>query len=503
MKKSLLEGESLIVPACYEGDWPPIYQGNPFIEALPNISSTGEISKILRDSPEYDESCRNLPDLQRINCLPDIKRLYVPLNRDIDFFQRIYSEILASYARRPVGDPNYFAKVRRQCSAGPPQVAIGRPGGYASCIFPMVGLSGTGKSTSVGRCLSAIPQAIRHSIYDGIVFQTTQVPWVRITCPSDASPKSLCRSFYRYLDGILDTRYAARFAKGNLNSSELRAELVNLAALHGVALLVIDDLENMSKVQSGGTGQLLNFIYNLSEEMGAPIILISTYEGLPLVSDSLRSRRRGTELGWDPWERLTGNEWEKYFKKLWGFQYTRVKTRYSTSMSEVFLEESLGIPGLAWVLFKLTQERAINTSKREGSEKITANLVRSVAKDNFKLLKQPLNALRSGKQDKLVKFPDLTPDQFTSDVERKKNNKPSQSTESNDEQIENELPKSDLENDEAFRKSVHKKRQDKSKNKSNGGIFVEIAGSTDSEESVHRAFVETGVVLDLSQTVAE
>ncbi|MDF1688367.1 MAG: AAA family ATPase [Cycloclasticus sp.] len=407
-----LWGESLISEAKYSAECPAAFQGNPFIEALPFFDSTKQIIEALCHTPKYRESDRALPLNVRLTLLPMLKTLFVPMSRDIDNFNRVYSEMINSYARRRVSDPGYFANVTRQQDDRLPQVVTGRPGRYAGCILPIVGLSGAGKTTAVERWLNIIPQAIRHSSYKGRSFQTTQVPWVRISCPSDASPKSFCKSFYRYLDSILETNYTDRFAKSMRSGSDLRASVVRLSVLHGLALLVVDDLENMSKVKSGGEGQLLNFIYNLSEELGAPILLISTYEAFATINNSFRSLRRGVELGWTEWESLSGSGWNKYFKTLWEIQFTKDITPYSKEMSDVFLYETGGIPGLAWILYKLSQERAIRIGEQgdhscEGAERITCDLVRSVAKDNFVLLKEALESLRSGVSKGNIRFPDL------------------------------------------------------------------------------------------------
>ena len=404
--------KSLISEAKYTTEWPSVYQGNPFIEALPFAYSTKQIIEELHQPTEYQESDRVLPFNVRLTLLPMIKTLFVPLSRDIDNFKRIHSEMIASYARRPVSDPRYFANVTRQREARLPQVVTGRPGRYAACILPIVGISGAGKTRAVESWLSIIPQAIRHTSYKGRSFQTTQIPWVRISCPSDASPKSFCKSFYRYLDSILETNYTERYAKSKLSASDLRAEVVRLSVLHGLALLVVDDLENMSKVKSGGEGQLLNFIYNLSEELGAPIILISTYEAYAAINNSFRSLRRGAELGWTKWESLSGQDWDKFFKNLWKIQFTKSVTPYSKEMSGVFLHETEGIPGLAYTLYRLSQERAIRIAEQEGStsaiaEKLTTDLVRSVAKDNFVQLRGAIETVRSGESRGNTRFPDL------------------------------------------------------------------------------------------------
>lgn len=353
------------------------------------------------------------PDSHRLSMLPTLKQVYEPLARDIDFFRRFYGEILASYAGRCVSDPNYFAKVVRFNEREPPEICMNRPGGYSPSNLLIRGLSGSGKTTAVERWLDAIPQAIRHSKYKERVFCTTQVPWVRINCPPDASAKSICKDFYVALDSILDTHYLNRYNKKGVDTKDHLNNFARLCALHGVATIVIDHTENLSSSKTGGAGLLNNFLYNLVTTSGVFVVLIGTYEADPILIPSFRQTRRVLPLGSVPWERLKDKDFDRILKAVWQIQFTRESTPLTLELNKTFYYETQGVPDLIWVLYKLAQERAITTRQTTNTEEITCNLVASVAHDNFGLLQPALNALRQGKADSSVRLPDLPPELYS------------------------------------------------------------------------------------------
>lgn len=77
-----------------------------------------------------------------------------------------------------------------------------------------------------------------------------------------------------------------------------------------------------------------------------------------------------------------------------------------TILSRVLYEETQGITDLAIKAFIFAQQRAIES----GQEKITASIIRSVAKDKFKMLHSALKALKEKDKGALERYEDLYPD---------------------------------------------------------------------------------------------
>lgn len=397
------------VVAAYRDDVPPMYRGNPFIEALPQFTSPEQILKELSRRPKFDPAWRECNDMQRLQSLPSIKTVYEPLNRDVDGFVRLYSEMLASYAGRDAGDPHYFLKVARQLGEDPPEILTNSHNGYAAPTIARIGLPGSGKSVSISRWMSLIPRVIRHEYYHGRPFFTHQVPWVMVNCPSDASPKTLCQGIYQHLDALLNTRYCARYKRSGRSVGDMLQDVARLAALHGIALFIIDNVENLSVQTSGGTAHLRDFLFNLAQDTRSVVVLVGTYEAEALINKSFRQARRTVELGGSYWERLTGNDWERCLRAQWEILYTRDPTELSSALIEVITRHTAGIPGLSWALLRFAQERAITLRGRLGHERITPDLVESVAKDEFAIIQSALSQIRTGAPEGNLRFPDIHP----------------------------------------------------------------------------------------------
>jgi hypothetical protein len=75
------------------------------------------------------------------------------------------------------------------------------------------------------------------------------------------------------------------------------------------------------------------------------------------------------------------------------------------TLGDVLYEESQGITDLAVKMYMLAQERAIDT----GKEIVTANIIRSVAKDKFSMPRDVLKAIRYEDKRVLARWDDVYP----------------------------------------------------------------------------------------------
>ncbi len=90
---------------------------------------------------------------------------------------------------------------------------------------------------------------------------------------------------------------------------------------------------------------------------------------------------------------------------MWRYQWTLYKCNLTKELKDTLHEESQGIVDIAVKLYAMVQMRAIAT----GEEAITPDLIRQVAKDNLKLVKPMLDALRSGNQQEINRYEDIRP----------------------------------------------------------------------------------------------
>ncbi len=392
-----------IVRAVYREPEISDHAGNPLEEALPPMLTTDQLIIRLQHFPEFDESLRLANDETRYLLIQNAMRFFAPLDIHVDLYRRFSNLIRLGYAGRNPLARLKRSKIKRESFdqyADQPDPA---PEQFMSTAagFNIAGISGAGKSFSIDRILKLLPQAIHHSEFRDTPFTHSQIVWLKIDCPFDGNPRGLCDSFFKTVDALLGTNYRSVHVKRSRIQTELLSDMTTVASNHYIGVLVIDEIQRLSLARSGGADLLLNFFVQLVNEIGVPVVMVGTYRALAVLSREFSQLRRGTGQGDLIWDRMQRDgQWELFVKSLFRAQYTRKRfgpddverRRIETgtnqalsvqqALSEVLYEESQGITDLAVKMYVFAQERAIDT----GKEVVTANIIRSVAKDKFGML---------------------------------------------------------------------------------------------------------------------
>lgn len=395
------------VNAVYREQVVEDYKGNPLIEALPDIYTKEEVIDRLAYYPPYSEEERNLDGHYRYHLIQRLFQYFQPLNIHIDLESRISRLIRQGYlARNPV-KPQYaenlqvgYQMIKNQ-NVELINNQIFRTTSYG---FTIIGASGMGKTTAINRILSMLPQIIVHSQYKGINFSLYEIVWVKLDCPHDGSVKGLCVDFFMKMDSLLGTNYYKKFANGRLSVNSMLPVISQIARNTNLGVLIIDEIQHLSTAKSGGSERMLNFFVTLINTIGVPVILIGTNKAMSILQTEFRQARRGSGQGDMVWERMKQDEsWEILAEGMWDYQWVKKPTPLTQELKDVLYEESQGITDIAVKLYVMSQIRAIAT----GREEITPNLIRYVAKENLKLVRPMLDALRTGDVNKIVEFGDI------------------------------------------------------------------------------------------------
>jgi hypothetical protein len=315
--------------------------------------------------------------------------------------------------------------------------------------FTIIGFPGVGKSTSVESVLSLYPQVIYHSRYAQRDLQVAQVVWLKLECPFDGSPKGLCMNFFQAMDVLLDTNYERNYGRGRRTTDELLPNLARVGGIHGLGVLVIDEINRLSGLKNEGALKLLSFFVQLTNSIGIPVVLVGTYKAKQVLSGEFHQIRRGTGQGDLVWDRMEEGEWvendrrrkkgpkqnpgvwQLLIESLWTYQYTHEVCALTKDLAHVLYEETQGITDFAAKIYMLAQIRAIVTAPTPNDEVITADIIRSVARDSLKQAQRVLSALRSGNTEYLLEVPDVNPidiDKFIQKALKDLKTQPSSST---------------------------------------------------------------------------
>ncbi|MGK6693197.1 AAA family ATPase [Proteus mirabilis] len=185
------------------------------------------------------------------------------------------------------------------------------------------------------------------------------------------------------------------------------ALMSQIANAHALGLLVIDEIQHLSRSRSGGSQEMLNFFVTMVNIIGVPVMLIGTPKAREIFSADLRSARRA-------WSYILGSyttqlespiqEWIAFTDNLWQVQLLQRKDALlSDEVRDVWYELSQGVMDIVVKLFVLAQLRALAL----GNERITAGLLRQVYQDELKPVHPMLEALRSGIPERIARYSDL------------------------------------------------------------------------------------------------
>lgn len=371
-----------------------IHRGNPWIEALPDSPSDKELFDLLKKNDSnciYDEAERELEAYERRECIQSLSHVFIPLGKNAEVVRKVFSAIKEGYvSRNPLrGDWTHDLGDLQTCIRNKDASFSNLSGTNANaCGFCVIGDSGMGKTTAVNHALKIFPQVIIHRNYQGTDFPHMQLVWMRLECPQDASVKGLCSEFFMEFDKIFHDNTFSKFASGGRATvDQMIPQMAFVAQRHGLGLLVIDEIQNLSEAKSGGAQRMLNFIKQLVNAIGLPVLLVGTPPALDLLStDLMTARRSAGQQGVSYLHPLEKGSavWEQFLKGIWKYQWTAQKTPYSTELADVFHEYSCGNLDMTVKLYMESQRLAIARGK---GETITPATVRAAANaDSFKLV---------------------------------------------------------------------------------------------------------------------
>ncbi len=392
-----------ILVAIYQDPGLSEYANNPFISALPLIKNSGTAIKEMEIMPNFDEREINLPPHIRIHAIQRlINNFFQPMAEHVLLEQRFSILIRQSYVGR---NPNTGA-YKKHLNNGYDRIVskdinltVRKDAVSTATGFSIVGPSGCGKTSAVLRCLMDYPSAIFHPDLHVI-----QIPWLKLECPRNGSLAELCFNFFRAVDNRIGTEYFGRYCKPRVGVDSLIAEMAHVANLHAIGVLIIDEIQHLSRKRSGGDQAMLDFFVTLTNSIGVPVVLVGTPKARSLFATDFKIAKRTTGLGSVNWDRIPqGEKWNRLIKRLWKYQWLANKGALTQEIIDVLYDLSQGIIDVLLKLYVLSQWRAMIIK----TENISIGLLKKVYDDELKPVHQMLQALRSGDPEKIAEFGDL------------------------------------------------------------------------------------------------
>lgn len=266
------------VEAKYSTPENDLWLDNPLIEALPDLLSDEDFILLTAFLPPHRKVMAEHSKKVRLTYIRRVLQFFQPMNNHVLLNQRIGSIIREGYySRNPISDLGWVQlnekledlKSRLKYGIAPhqPSPELG---------FSVIGIGGVGKTLGINSVLRTYPQIIVHSRYTDSnnrvhSLMRTQIVFVRL----DGTLKSLCVKFFKEVDRLTGTStcYRDYAFKGTVprNATEMLPDMALVAATYSIGLLVIDEIQFLSKQKSGGRELMLHWFTELVDSIKIPL----------------------------------------------------------------------------------------------------------------------------------------------------------------------------------------------------------------------------------------
>ncbi|WP_312700908.1 ATP-binding protein [Sedimentibacter sp.] len=389
------------------------YKNNELIEALPPIKSRKETFNLLEMMPIYSDSEREKEAIDRLHAVFRLNEYLFPISKHFEIEQNISISIRRGYVNKKIFDPDHVRNLRKlstiinstpnDVSQYKNLVLLANNSAPSASGFSIFGVSGGGKSTAVNNILSFYPQHVIHTTDGEKQFLFHQLPWIKIDCPYNGNIKGLCQKFFSAVDDVLGTTYLKKYGANSNSIDRMIIAIAHIALMHGLGLLVIDEIQHLKTLKNKGSDAALNFFVTLMNEIKLPIVYIGTYKAIETLSDDFRQTRRTNGIGIVEMNYLERDEFNIFLKFLWKYQWVKNKCELTDELCDVMYDNTMGILDVIVKLFIAIQVEAIRSEK----EIITKNLISRVAKQKFPFVKKIIDAIRNDDNEALREYEDV------------------------------------------------------------------------------------------------
>ena len=245
--------------------------------------------------------------------------------------------------------------------------------GYSTSIL---GVPGIGKTSTLQRCLSTMPQVIIHTRYQNTVMYTKQINYLFVDCPSDCSVKTLALNIFAAIDRAIGSDYLKQASyQKNMATSATTTRLKIICLNHHIGLIVIDEIQNaiQTAAKNRQIKPLIKFLVELTNETTTGICFCGTLEAEAVFEkqEHLKRRTRGYRL----LPMKFDVTYRRFITELWEHQVVLKKKPLTEKLMKQMYDLSAGIPAYLVKIFEEAQAQAILSGKEELSYEVIKQAV--------------------------------------------------------------------------------------------------------------------------------
>jgi len=379
-------------PATYNKILHSAFSNNPLIEALPQSLSVKDIALRANYIPEIGEEDKHAPDLIRLALVEHIDLAYLASPQLVRLYQTVYAKLMQGYRFRNPLDTS-VQRYMYELSAN--TKVIPRWNQTSASVSLLIGPSGFGKTTTINNLRRLFPEVIQHTSYGDTHLSLLQPVIVYVECPSSGNKSELISSIWNALDSALGTDYAEQYGAASMDPISVQKKLCTACMSHFVGMIIVDELQNLHGNDTTHASKASpRFLEELFNQIGVPVLLVGTWQSVPLLSSSFKTTRRS--VGDSPMiERPYGADdgyWKNLVEQLWTLQYCQKFTPLNDEIFQYIYYCTAGLPSLLKRLIKAANQYSIQFR----TEIIDHDLLVDVFQNDFCAIHNALNCLRNG-----------------------------------------------------------------------------------------------------------
>ncbi|EEQ57918.1 hypothetical protein CBFG_01628 [Clostridiales bacterium 1_7_47FAA] len=341
-------------------------QGNLFLEALPELLGKAEFTERMKSEIQFPYDIQEKSPQERRNYLTELTTWFQPMDYMYTLYDMLYRAMATTYQTKTVIESvRQLNEIYMDFRTGRERTLNYSTQAYSGAVL---GVPGIGKTSTIQRCLSTMPQVIIHTKYKEKQFYTKQINYLVVECPSDCSVKTLAFNILSAIDRAIGSEYFTQAGSlKSISSSALTTRLKIICMNHHIGLIVIDEIQNaiQTAAKNKQTRPLIKFLVELTNETSTGICFCGTLEAedLFMKQEHLKRRTRGLRLLPMKYDVI----YRKFISTLWEYQMTLQKAELSEKLMKQIYDLSAGIPAYIVKIFQEAQTQAILS----GKEKIT------------------------------------------------------------------------------------------------------------------------------------
>ena len=336
----------------------PAQESNPFLAALPEMMSHDTFMGAVRSLPPLPAGLGAMTPEERRQHLPMLSSLFVPMDYAYMLYDQLFRAIVSTYSTRTM-----IEEIQRTNALfrGAPFSSYSTQPATGSIL----GVPGVGKTSSIRRALSLLPQVIEHEAYLGKPFFCKQVLYLNVECPSDCSVKTLGLNIAVAIDKAIGSNYAQQLTSlRSAAASAIATQVKILCLTHHVGLILIDEIQNAvtTAQKNKQIKPLIKFLVELTNDTCTSAFFVGTpiAEELFISQEHLKRRTRGMRLL--PFK--PDGAYRAFLQAIWPYQLTQHAAPLSEQLANKLYDHSGGIPAYIIKIFQETQAQALLQGER-------------------------------------------------------------------------------------------------------------------------------------------